>query len=93
MLGPEALSPASKTEYTRAGHGATRHLLPSMQEQREPDPVELVRDLRVEERQEPTHLVQTVHLGRRHRVISSALGGKPSLRLLNGKDPSGPRSP
>lgn len=34
-----------------------------MEEQRQPEPVELIRDLRVEERQQPAHLIQAVHLG------------------------------
>lgn len=33
-----------------------------MEEERQPEPVELIRDLGVEEGQQPTHLVQAVHL-------------------------------
>lgn len=37
---------------------------PSMQEQGQPQAVELVRDLWVQEGQEPTDLIQAVHLQR-----------------------------
>lgn len=33
-----------------------------MQEKGEPEPVELIRDLRVEERQQSTHIIHAVHL-------------------------------
>lgn len=41
---------------------AARSLLPCVEEQRQPEPVELIGDLGVEEGQQPTHLVQAVHL-------------------------------
>lgn len=34
-----------------------------MEEQRQPEPVELIWDLRVEEGKQPTHIIQAVHLG------------------------------
>lgn len=42
-----------------------------MEEQGQPEPVELVRDLGVEEGQQPAHLIQAVHLG-----VASACGGE-----------------
>lgn len=35
---------------------------PSMQEKGEPEPVKLIRDLGVEERQQSTHIIHAVHL-------------------------------
>lgn len=50
-----------------------------MEEQRQPEPVELIWDLRVEEGQQPTHLVQAVHLGASAwwSVPGTWLGGRP----------------
>lgn len=39
--------------------------LPSMEEKREPEAVELVRDFRIEEREEPTDIIHAVHLGQK----------------------------
>lgn len=47
-----------------------------MEEQRQPEPVELIRDLRVEERQQPAHLIQAVHLGASARVRGPDVGGR-----------------
>ena len=68
--GPGALLQGSlgggggQTSQGPGGEGrAARGLLPSVEEQRQPEPVELIWDLGVEEGQQPTHLVQAVHLG------------------------------
>lgn len=39
--------------------------LPSVEEKREPEAVELVRDFRIEEREEPTDIIHAVHLGQK----------------------------
>ena len=38
-----------------------------MEEEREPEPVDLVRNVRVEEGQQAAHIIQTVDLQRRRR--------------------------
>lgn len=38
------------------------HFIPSMEEEREPETVELIRNIRVEKRQQATHIIQTVDL-------------------------------
>ena len=50
-----------------------------MEEQRQPEPVELIRDLGVEKGQQPAHLVQAVHLGARawRSVPGTWLGERP----------------
>ena len=65
-----------QTSQGPGGKGrAARGLLPSVEEQRQPEPVELIWDLGVEEGQQPTHLVQAVHLG------ASAWRSVPSTQL------------
>lgn len=46
-----------------------------MEEQGQPEPVELVWDLGVEKGQQPAHLVQAVHLGASMGVSARGLAG------------------
>lgn len=79
--GPSSGSPGGRAPQG-SGWWAARHLLPSVEEQRQPEPVELIWDLRIEEGQQPTHLVQAVHLGVRARQSAPRipLGPRPRCR-------------
>lgn len=54
------------------GLGSAGASLPSVEEQRQPEPVELIGTSGLEEGQQSTHLVQAVHLGR--QMVVSPLG-------------------
>lgn len=81
LRGPSSGGPGGRAPWGPGGWAA-RRLLPSVEEQRQPEPVELIGDLRVEEGQQSTHLVQAVHLGRAHGGQSLVPGwmGGPDMR-------------
>lgn len=80
--GSGALPPGVQVVPRGPGGWAVRGLLPSVEEQRQPEPIELIGDLGVEEGQQSTHLVQAVHLGRAHGSQSPGPGrvGGPGVR-------------
>lgn len=57
-----------------------------MEEQRQPEPVELIGDLGVEEGQQSTHLVQAVHLGARTAVSPRDQAGGGGALMWGGWD-------